>query len=416
MRAGWPATAKRYPLDGRLLAALDRGRRAPAGGRPLPLAVGRRLLVALAGWRLARGGPDRLRRPRGARGGRLVGRAADRRRRSTARSPPAGAPPQRPAGNDVARCSTTYVGAWRAMYIQTCEATHVRGEQSAEVLDLRMSCLSDNLDQVHALVDTIAAPEGRAAAFQAVTAAKNLTPVSRCADVAVLRSDLPLPKDEQTLQAVVRLRRTLLEVRALREVGSIHAAFAKAQALRRDVEAAGYRPLLGKTLTALGMVQTDLGVPAEQTLEDAVFAGESVRDDLTVATASAALVFIVGYRLDRLDDAKRWARLSAAALDRLVKSHESERVRSWLLHNHAVALYSHRNLEPALALIQQAIALKEETVGKDHPDTALSLWSLGSFLTYMGRSDEALPVFQRAIGDRAAPRGSRNALARRGPE
>jgi eukaryotic-like serine/threonine-protein kinase len=196
---------------------------------------------------------------------------------------------------------------------------------------------------------------------------------------------------------VLRLRRTLVEVRALREVGALHAAFAKAQTLRRDIEAAGYRPLLGKTLTEIGMLQTDLGLPAEQTLEDGVFAAEAARDDLTVATASAALVFIVGFRLDRLDDAERWARLSAAALDRLVKSQESERVRGWLLHDHAIALFSHRKFEPGLALMQQAVALKERTVGKDHPDTALSLSGLGGCLTYIGRSDEAVLIFERAI-------------------
>ncbi len=45
----------------------------------------------------------------------------------------------------------TYIGHWRDMYQETCEATHVRGEQSEEVLDLRMRCLNENLDDVRAL-------------------------------------------------------------------------------------------------------------------------------------------------------------------------------------------------------------------------------------------------------------------------
>ena len=68
------------------------------------------------------------------------------------------------------------------MYLQTCEATHVRGEQSAEVLDLRMSCLDDNLDQVRALTDKLVAADENALSH-AVAAAQGLTPVSRCADV-----------------------------------------------------------------------------------------------------------------------------------------------------------------------------------------------------------------------------------------
>jgi eukaryotic-like serine/threonine-protein kinase len=45
-----------------------------------------------------------------------------------------------------------YVGKWLGMYQETCEATHVRGEQSAEVLDLRMSCLQERLTGVRAPV------------------------------------------------------------------------------------------------------------------------------------------------------------------------------------------------------------------------------------------------------------------------
>ena len=85
-----------------------------------------------------------------------------------------------------------YMRAWSAMYVQTCEATHVRGEQSTEVLDLRMSCLQDNLDQVHVLTDTMMTRDA-AVVSQAVGAALDLTPVSRCANVALLRSAVPLP-------------------------------------------------------------------------------------------------------------------------------------------------------------------------------------------------------------------------------
>ena len=36
-----------------------------------------------------------------------------------------------------------YGAAWTHMYTDACEATHLRGEQSDEVLDLRMGCLKD---------------------------------------------------------------------------------------------------------------------------------------------------------------------------------------------------------------------------------------------------------------------------------
>ena len=41
------------------------------------------------------------------------------------------------------------------MYVDACEATHVRGEQSAEVLDLRMACLNERLDDLRALSQAV---------------------------------------------------------------------------------------------------------------------------------------------------------------------------------------------------------------------------------------------------------------------
>ena len=49
-----------------------------------------------------------------------------------------------------------YAKRWTAMYAEACEATHVRGEQSAEVLDLRMDCLNRNRDSLRALTDVFA--------------------------------------------------------------------------------------------------------------------------------------------------------------------------------------------------------------------------------------------------------------------
>src|SRR6185369_447015 len=51
----------------------------------------------------------------------------------------------------VNRALEGYLGAWTGMYTEACEATHARGEQSAEVLDLRMSCLQDRLGEVRAV-------------------------------------------------------------------------------------------------------------------------------------------------------------------------------------------------------------------------------------------------------------------------
>ena len=68
------------------------------------------------------------------------------------------------------------------MYKQTCEATQVRHEQSADVLDLRMSCLNERLNGFHALTDVFADATGEVVE-NAVSATNALATLDRCADV-----------------------------------------------------------------------------------------------------------------------------------------------------------------------------------------------------------------------------------------
>src|SRR5262249_45732554 len=132
-----------------------------------------------------------------------------------------------------------YVQRWSTMYVDSCEATHLRGEQSGEVLDLRTSCLAENLDEVHALT-TVLATAGAEALTHSVTAVHGLTPVQRCADLAGLRSAVPLPHDPKKLETVRRLRTELKEAQALRDIANFPAALRRAVALRPSIEAAGY--------------------------------------------------------------------------------------------------------------------------------------------------------------------------------
>ena len=50
----------------------------------------------------------------------------------------------------VTKLLDDYAAKWAGLYRDACEATHVRGEQSEEVLDLRMGCLNERLvDPAH---------------------------------------------------------------------------------------------------------------------------------------------------------------------------------------------------------------------------------------------------------------------------
>jgi len=181
----------------------------------------------------------------------------------------------------------TYMGHWRDMYKETCEATHVRGEQSEEVLDLRMRCLNENLDDVRALT-TVLATADRIAVGRGITAVGDLTPVARCADLRALRSAVPLPRDEKTLQAVQGLRLSFKDVRALYNIGRFADALDAAMALRPKVESTQYKPLLAELLELIGGTESETGnfAKAEGILRQSLVLAVAAGDDLVAAKAA----------------------------------------------------------------------------------------------------------------------------------
>ena len=324
---------QRYTSMAQLIAALERGRSRPRRRATLSAAVLAIVVVAASGWRLARGERFACAVPTERTAAAWSADDASHPRRATIHAAFL-ASGRQSAELSWQRLSATldeYLRAWNAMYLQACEATHVRGEQSAEVLDLRMSCLADNLYQVRALTDALAMADAEVVA-NAVSASKDLTPVARCADVDLLRSAVPLPREERTLREVQRLRRSLADVEASREVGKPQDAFAKAMRLRQEVDATGYKPLLAELLVIIGMLQTDVSLDdAERTLEQALFTAEAARDDVIAAKAATTLTYVVGYTLGRHREAERWADLANAILERLGPGHE--RLRGWAMQN-----------------------------------------------------------------------------------
>ena len=154
LRGLQPSPGQRYPSMTDLLAALGRDpavrrRRAIATTVSLMLVAG----VAVGANRLSAGeralcagGADRAATAWGAQRREAVERAFVASGNKHAKSALAGA----------AALLDGYVARWAGMYRETCEATQIRGEQSAEVLDLRMGCLNERLSSVRALTDVFA--------------------------------------------------------------------------------------------------------------------------------------------------------------------------------------------------------------------------------------------------------------------
>ena len=87
-----------------------------------------------------------------------------------------------------------YADRWVEMHTDACESTRLRGEQSEELLDLRMQCLAERRDAIGATVDVLAVADAAVVA-KASSAVSALPPIDDCANLALLRAAVRPPAD-----------------------------------------------------------------------------------------------------------------------------------------------------------------------------------------------------------------------------
>jgi len=288
-----------------------------------------------------------------------------------------------------------HAASWTAMYVDACEATHVRGEQSAEVLDLRMASLDESLDSLRAL--SRAFREANAEVVEnAVSAASALGNLERCADVKLLRAVLKPPDDPTTRAAVDDLRTRLAELRVLCHVGRLTEALALCGPLEAEVRHTGYGPLLAEMLVELGNLQIERldTIAAAVALEEAVWTAELSRHDEVTAKASAQLVYAVGYAQLRFDAGEIWSQLAETMVRRMGGN---EYLWGWLFNNRGAMRERQGRLTEAVEDARRAVAVKERVYGPDSADVALSLGNLAIYLEQCGDVETAVRTMERAV-------------------
>src|SRR6185312_15510304 len=308
----------------------------------------------------------------------------------------------------INRILTGYAQGWAKMYREACAATSERGEQSAEVLDLRMTCLQERLGGLRALTDLFGDANGEVVE-NAVSAANNLGPLDRCADVPLLRSVVRPPEDPTTRARVGELRHRLADMKALYDSGRYREGLQVAPRLIEDARAVRYEPLVAETAAAIGKMESKSNdVPAaEKMLVASYLAAEASRDDEVRAEDATNLVWVVGYQQGRHGDGERWAKYADAILQR-IGGHEL--LQAWLLNNLGGIYQREGEREAALRVQQQALARNQEALehvdrslailenglGASHPELAIQLNNRGEILDALGRAREARSSFEKA--------------------
>jgi eukaryotic-like serine/threonine-protein kinase len=295
----------------------------------------------------------------------------------------------------VNRLLEDYLGRWVGMYTDACEATNVRGEQSAEFLDLRMACLHDRLVGVRSLSQRFAHADGQVV-DNAVNAAGALAPLDLCADPRLLRNLTPLPEEATARGEVARLRAGIADAKALHDSGSEKAATASLRVLVAEARRVRYPPVLAEALVLLGEIESLSGdnEAAYEALKEVVWLAEESRDDEVKAEAAIYLVLTAGRR-EHYDEADDWTNLADSTLKR-IGGHDS--LRTWLEMHIAINRRMQGRNEEALLHDRSALALKQRS-GASRGEIARSLNNLALTLSDMGRYEEALGYLDGAITD-----------------
>ncbi len=286
-----------------------------------------------------------------------------------------------------------YTRQWVRMHTDACEATRVRGEQSDEVLSLRMSCLDQRLKEVKALTEVLLESTATVMA-QAPRAALALTPLDGCANVEALRAPVAPPTTAEGRAKVDALSARLPRVKALLDSARYAEGLTAAEPLAREASLVAYRPLEAETLELFGLLQEKAGKRPE--------AVESFKRALNAAVAgghrrlsawSAARLTRTYMLLQQPEQAVAWGAYAKGALEVLGGDPLIEAYVEMALGS--VNLLA-GNSSLADTRFQRALSLRTQALGAAHPDVAASLNNLGASAGKLGRPKESIEFFSRA--------------------
>jgi tetratricopeptide (TPR) repeat protein len=281
-----------------------------------------------------------------------------------------------------------------AAHTDACAATRVRGEQSEEVMELRMECLDRRRQEVSALVEVLTHADAQVAQ-RAPRAVASLPGLDECKNADALRQVVPPPATPQAHQRVAALRTRLAEATARKNAGRFAEALKLAESMVRDAQQLGYAPLLAETLTLRGILEADTSHPdaAPNTLLDASVAAEAGHDDHARAEALTQRVFSLRQH-SRFAEAHDNARQGRAALARVGGDVKLEMA---LDQNEATVLFDEGRYDDCLALENQLLPRLEQSFGPDSPRVGRLLQNLGVAYLAKGDPNRAIRYFQRVI-------------------
>jgi eukaryotic-like serine/threonine-protein kinase len=304
-----------------------------------------------------------------------------------------------PFSNDAFKGVDSALAAWSsdwvAMRTEACEATRLRGEQSEELLDLRMQCLDQRLAETRDLTGLYAAADA-SLVIRAVQAARALTPLSVCADQRLLHVQVREPADPAVRAKMEEVQTGLAQAKAFQDTGQYKAALANAEPAALQARLLGYRPLLAEALSRQGLVLSYLrdSKRSAAALREAALASEAASRDDLAASDWSMLILVAGEDQRNPGEALQWADHAEVAIARLGGGDDLEATREMRIGSVLSVNGRHDEAIPHLRL---ALSLAEKKFGPDSPSVGVVIEGLADGLARAHKNEESLAEFRRAL-------------------
>ena len=284
-----------------------------------------------------------------------------------------------------------YAEAWAGQRDDACKATHVRGEASEALLDLRNRCLDERLRELGALVQTLTTADP-ATVEHAVQSATGLIQPAICGDETFVTAVVRPPVDPALARAVDDARGELSTAAAFRENGRARAARELALRLKTTTDALDYPPLRAEVLLELGRNEETTAdyAHAVEHLTTAFHEALAIGHD-TIAADAAIVLALVLHRQTKYDDSFAWSE-HARSMVRRTGERPDQHV-SFLLHRSYTLSRLGRHAE-AIAAADEALALARANFRPSDPRIGTMLAGVAHAHWHQGDEERALSLFQ----------------------
>jgi tetratricopeptide (TPR) repeat protein len=294
-----------------------------------------------------------------------------------------------------------YSGSWAAMHTEACQATRVRGEQTEELLSLRMVCLERRRQDLAALAGLLATADAKLVE-KAVETAAALPSLQPCQDIASLAEQPPLPADPLARTTIEKLGPQVDQVILLHVAGRAQEAVELARKLEPQVAATAYLPLQAELRTYLGWSLQHREAPEGiRLLEQSFDAALSSRSDQLALDAVTRMLFVMANN-GRAAEAVRWGQVARALLQRL--GNVQPQALELMGHLGYVALMQGHYKE-ARDFFEKAHVMAETVLPPDHPKWARVTHARGLAALRLADHPRAIALFTESLKRTEAAKG-----------